>query len=247
MMKNLFVVIFVAFVLVYAPEQSFAAADSKASANEAVMQETIPSTPPEMSENPQAPLAPADSDGGVHGQLEQHAASGHEESGGLPQLNVATYPSQIFWLLVMFAILYVSFSKSILPAIGSVVNARDSMIKADLDSAQSLKEQAAAIQTAYEKSLEQAKAQASKAVMDVESAAKKKAAEQVEAFRKKADSDVEQAETRVMAAKEKALGQMTSVAAEVASIAAEKITGMNTDRQNAHAIVENIASKAKAA
>lgn len=233
-MKNLFVITVAVFALamVFTPSQLFAAADSKASANEAVYggQET---------------LAPAQAEGVSHPQ--EHENAEHGESGGLPQLNVSTYPSQIFWLLVMFGVLYVSFSKAILPTIGSVVNARESLIKGDLEDAQSLKDQAAAIQQAYEKNLELAKAQASKAVMDVEMAAKKKAAEQIDAFRKNAEADVEAAEARVMGAKAKAIGQMTSVAAEVASIAAEKITGINTDRQNAHAIVENIASKAKAA
>ncbi len=233
-MKNLFVITVAVFALamVFAPSQPFAAADSKASANEAVYggQET---------------LSPALTEGVAHPQ--EHEKAEHGEGGGLPQLNVSTYPSQIFWLLVMFGVLYVSFSKSILPTIGSVVNARESLIKGDLEDAQSLKDQAASIQQAYEKNLELAKAQASKAVMDVEMAAKKKAAEQIDAFRKNADADVEAAEARVMGAKVKAMGQMTSVAAEVASIAAEKITGINTDRQNAHAIVENIASKAKAA
>lgn len=233
-MKKLFIITIVAFsaAMVLASSQPFAAADSKASANEAVY-------------GGQEALSPVLTEDVAH--PETHAKEEHGEGGGLPQLNIATYPSQVFWLLVTFAVLYVSFSKSILPTIGSVVNARESLIKGDLEDAQSLKDQAAAIQQAYEKNLELAKAQASKAVMDVEMAAKKKAAEQIDAFRKNAEADVEAAEARVMGAKAKAIGQMTSVAAEVASIAAEKITGINTDRQNAHAIVENIASKAKAA
>lgn len=171
----------------------------------------------------------------------------HEEKGGLPQLNIATYPSQIFWLLVMFAVLYTTFSKNILPTIGNVVNARDNMIKANLDEAHSLKEKAIATQSFYEKSLEMARANASKAVLDVENAAKKRASDQIDMFRKKAEGEITVAETRIEAAKNNAIGGMTQVAAEVAGYAAEKITGIGTDPQDAHAIVEGLTCKAKAA
>jgi F-type H+-transporting ATPase subunit b len=241
----------VLMVLAFIPAKAFAAADAKASPD-ANMPQHEAAQDAAMPEG--AVMAPEGADAAVeqHGdqQAEGHdaAAAEHGESeGGLPQLNVATYPSQIFWLLVMFTVLYTVFSKSILPTIGSVVNAREGMIKANLDEAQALKDKAETIQLAYEKNLELAKANAAKAVMDVELSAKKKAADQVEQFRKKADADIEAAESRVQGAKDKAMNDMTGVAAEIASMAAEKITGIGTDRQNAQDIVQTIASKAKAA
>lgn len=210
---------------------SWAAADSKASPEEAVHQ-----------------VAPEAGMEGVAQPAQEHGtAAAEHESGGLPQLNVSTYPSQIFWLLVMFFVLYNVFSKSILPTIGNVVNARDEMVKGNLGEAENLKQQAEAIQAAYEKRLEQSRADAMKAVQDVESAAKKKMADQMDALRKKADLETKAAEERVLVVKDKAMGEMAHVAAEVASIAAEKITGIGTDMQKARAIVDTIAGKAKAA
>lgn len=218
--------------LVSMPSLGHAVSDSKASPNEAVYQ---PDTN-ELIENSVAPQA---------GEAQDPHAE--KKEGGLPQLNIATYPSQIFWLLVMFSVLYVAFSKSILPSIGSVVEARDLMIKGNIDEAEVLKNKAQNIQSEYEKSLDKAKADAAKAVHDVELAAKKKLADQIDAFRKRAEGDVAVAENNVLAAKTKAMGDMTSVVTEVASLAAEKITGTSTDRQNAQNIVESIAGKAKAA
>lgn len=226
-----------AFLLVSAlPVQGFAVTDPKAPMTE--------TTVPEDATVPTDPAGPAMAT--PEAQDPAHAAETHGE-GGLPQLNISTYPSQIFWLLVMFAVLYTAFSKSVLPMIGSVVDSRDNLIKGNLDEAQRLKEQAEAIQTAYEKNLDTARAQAVAAVQEVELAAKKKAADQVDAFRRKADTDMKGAEDRVLAVKDKAMGDMAQVAAEVASIAAEKITGIGTDMQNAKAIVDSIAQKAKAA
>lgn len=230
-----------ALVLAFASAQGFAAADAKASAEEAVHGGT---TVPEEATSPEDVAGPAAAT--PEAENPAHAAETHGE-GGLPQLNVHTYPSQIFWLLISFVVLYTAFSKSVLPTIGGVVDARDGMIKGNLDEAQRLKDQAENIRSSYEKNLEIARANAVKAVQDVEAAAKKQAADQADAFRKKADAGIKDAEDRVLISKEKAMGDMKNVAAEVASVAAEKITGVGTDMQKAKAIVDSIAGKAKAA
>ena len=228
-------------LLVISPAAVHAAADSAAVTNEAVHSET---TVPEDATAPSDVAGPAAAT--PEAQDPVHAAETHGE-GGLPQLNIGTYPSQIFWLLVMFVVLYTAFSKSVLPKIGGVVNARDTLIKGNLDAAQTMRDQAEAIRTAYEQNLDRARADAIKAVQDVELAAKKKAADQVETFRKRAETDIKSAEDRVLAVRDGAMGQMKSVAAEVASIAAEKITGVPADRTHANQIVESLAGKAKAA
>ncbi len=220
-------------LLTIAPVVSYAAADPKASPEQAVVV-----TAPSAGETGEA----------VADEMlaQEHEAEEHAEA-GLPQLNIDTYPSQVFWLLVMFTVLYVAFSKSILPSIGSVVEGRDSLIKGNLDEAQELKDQAQAIQDSYEKNLDAARARAVSAIQEVEAAAKKKANDQIDIFRKRAENEMTQAEVRVVAARERAMGDMANVAAEVASVAAEKITGIGTDVQNARAIVDSIAGKAKAA
>ena len=219
-----------AFILILAflPTQSFAAADATAPAAEMPVME--PATGEAVAEG-----------------AEGHEAETHGESGGLPQLNIATYPGQIFWLLVMFVALYTAFSKSILPSIGSVVSGRENLIKGNLDEAQALKDKAQAIQDSYEKTLEQARVKAIQAVQEVEIAAKKKAADQIDGFRKKADVELKSAEERMDGVKNKAMGDMSHVAAEVASDAAQKITGISTDMQKAKEIVDSITAKKKAA
>src|SRR5215207_1563076 len=65
-----------------------------------------------------------------------------EHGGGLPQLNAATFPSQIFWLLVSFAALYWLFSRKALPRVGEILEARQKRIAADLDRAATLRAEA---------------------------------------------------------------------------------------------------------
>lgn len=230
-----------ALMLAFSPVSAHAAADSKAVAGD--VQPTV------KSEGGTAPHHTVSGSAAVAHEPDtlHEAVAEHGGGGGLPQLNIGTYPSQVFWLLVMFAVLYTAFSKSLLPAIGAVVQGRENHIKGNLDAAQALRDQAQAIQAAYEKNIDAAKAGAVSAVQDVENAAKKKAGDQLESFRKKSESEIQSAEERVLLVKDKAMGDMSHVAAEVASIAAEKITGINTDVQKAKAIVNSIAEKAKAA
>lgn len=176
-----------------------------------------------------------------------HVAAEEHGEGGLPQLRIDTYPSQMFWLLVTFAVLYVAFSKSVLPNIGSVIEMRESKIKGDLDAAEAMRAQSEEIRAAYEKGLEQARADATAAIADVEAAVKKKAEDRAHDFRKKSEDDVAAAEKRMDDVRAKSMGEMTIVAAEVATIAAEKITGVSGDKDKAKAIVESIAGKARAA
>lgn len=249
MMRQLLFVLTVLPALALLPLQAHAAADAKASLEDATPVKAEAALPADEHAAPShvAPAAGAD-EVAVDGHAAADAAHHAEESkGGLPQLDITTYPSQIFWLLIAFTALYLGFAKSILPGIGSVVEGRENLIKGTLDSAQALKDRADEIKAAYEKTLGNARASAVQAVQDVENASKKKAADQADDFRKQADDAMNAAEARVQSAKDKALGDMSHIAAEVASVAAEKITGVSTDMQKAKAIVDSIAEKAKAA
>ena len=45
----------------------------------------------------------------------------HGNSGGLPQLEFDTYPSQVFWLVITFLILYFLCAKVFLPRLGGLM------------------------------------------------------------------------------------------------------------------------------
>lgn len=241
-MPHFLSVLALTLVLAFSPVQVMAAADSKASAQDAAVTLATVSGDVASAHDTEEVEVEGDEHAGEDSGHEQHA-----ESGGLPQLDVSTYPSQIFWLVVSFAVLYFAFSQKVLPSIGRVVEGRDNMIKGNLRDAEDFRAKADDVRVSYEKNLDIARANAIKAVHDAEIAAKKKAADQAEAFRRKTDESVKGAEERVNAQKDKAMGEMKQVAAEIASLAAEKITGIGTDVQKAKAIVDSIADKAKAA
>jgi F-type H+-transporting ATPase subunit b len=73
--------------------------------------------------------------------------------GGLPQMNVDTFASQIFWLVVTFTILLVVLSRVLLPNIRAGLESRKSQIESDLGLAEELRQQAAESLEKYETSL----------------------------------------------------------------------------------------------
>ncbi|MCE2993857.1 MAG: hypothetical protein LW826_06660 [Candidatus Jidaibacter sp.] len=50
----------------------------------------------------------------------------------MPQLNPAFFISQIFWLIIVFAAIYIFIAKYFLPRIGKIVDDRADQIKSDI-------------------------------------------------------------------------------------------------------------------
>ena len=70
----------------------------------------------------------------------------------VPQLEVWTFPSQIFWLLITFSTLYYLLSRKALPRVSEILEARQDRIAADLDQAQRLRREAESALATYEQS-----------------------------------------------------------------------------------------------
>ena len=71
----------------------------------------------------------------------------------MPQLDPTTWIAQLFWLIVTFVALYFVLSRSILPRIANVMEARQSKIDDDLDRAAASKQEADGVLAEYEKAL----------------------------------------------------------------------------------------------
>jgi len=61
---------------------------------------------------------------------------------GLPQLDPSTWVNQIFWLVVVFAVLYFLLSMFILPRLREGISDREDRISDDLDQAATMDRQA---------------------------------------------------------------------------------------------------------
>lgn len=188
----------------------------------------------------------------AHGEAASHAMdhageqldAAHHASAGLPQMDPTWFPSQIFWLAVTFLCLYVIFSRKILPEISSTLEARREQIQGDLDSAQGLKDQAENVHQAYDKILGEARKDASELFVKTDEEIKALTHKKLEAFRARAAKENARIEKQIEESKTNAMTDMHAVAAEIASLAAEKIVGISTDLDQAKSLVKNIDKKA---
>jgi F-type H+-transporting ATPase subunit b len=80
----------------------------------------------------------------------------------MPQLDFSTFPSQIFWLITTFFLLYFLVSNFVYPWISSAINSRDAYIKSNLDATNKMQHDAEALNTQYDKIHKQAYLDANK-------------------------------------------------------------------------------------
>ncbi len=158
------------------------------------------------------------------------ATNAHTEVPGgkkapFPPFQGETVPSQLFWLVLSFAALYVLLSRVLLPRIGGAIASRNSIIEKDLDVANRLKSESEAAQAAYEKSLTDARAKA--LALAAESQAK--AAAEAEAQRKQLEdglkSKLEAAEKQIAATKAAAMSNVRGIAIDTTGLIVERLTG----------------------
>lgn len=182
----------------------------------------------------------------------EHYKDGHDvahydhgtEIEGLPQLDFTTYTSQIFWMFVAFIFLYIVFSKKTLPEISGTIENRRDKIEGDLDNAKDLKEQAEKVQAEYEAALQDARVKASETFKAAEDEIKANNNARLETFKDRSNKLTQETEASIEKAKEAAMADTQGIAAEIASIAAEKIVGISTDIKQAETLVKNINKKA---
>lgn len=168
----------------------------------------------------------------------------HQKKAGLPQLDPKWFPSQIFWLIVTFGIMYLGFSTIFLPQISKTIENRQGHIQGNLNKAQSLKEQAEAAQKKYEELLSGAFQQSWGMMEESEKDVKAKYDKAIAEFRKDSVKQVEELESQIANSKKKAMNDMHDVAAEMARAAAKKIVGIDADLTQVKNVVKNIDKKA---
>jgi F-type H+-transporting ATPase subunit b len=93
------------------------------------------------------------------------AGAAHDAAkAGMPQLDITTFPNQIFWLLVTLVTIYLILSRVALPRIGGTLANRKGTITADLAAAEELKQKAVAAEAAYNEALANARSEAAKII-----------------------------------------------------------------------------------
>jgi F-type H+-transporting ATPase subunit b len=175
----------------------------------------------------QTPEADAAHAAATHGAEAATAAAGAAEhaSGGLPQFDLAQWPGQMVWMLIIFGILYFLFSKVFVPKVGGAIAAREDRISGDIGAARRMKEESEAQAAAVAEEMNQARGRAHKLAQDAKSKAKSDAALRQAEEETKLAKSLASAEARIGAARDQALVHVQAIAETTAEAMVAKLTG----------------------
>jgi F-type H+-transporting ATPase subunit b len=158
----------------------------------------------------------------------------------MPQLDVSTFPTQLFWLLISFVLLYLLMARLGLPRVGRILTQRRGRIDGDLEKAGQMKAEAEAVIAAYERALAEARAQAQQTLKETTERLNAQSAERQRQVAEKLAGETAAAERRIEAAKTAALADLRNVAVDVARAAAAKLSGAEIDAGGATAAVDAV-------
>jgi len=156
---------------------------------------------------------------------------------GFPPFKTETFPSQLFWLAITFAFLFVVLWRVAGPRIAGTITARRRRISDDLAAAQKDRTGAEVAEAAYQTALAGARARA----QSLAEANRKTIAGEIDGERTtaaaKAHNDITRAEARIAAARDAARDQVVKAAEDAAIAIVAQLTGDTVSADDAAAAV----------
>ena len=162
---------------------------------------------------------------------------------GLPQLDITTWPSQLFWLIVLFASGYIIMAKLVTPRIGAVLEERRAKLDDDLGKARAASEKAAQTRAEYEADLDAVRSAAAETAKTAAAESVKKAEAGEAKIAKKLADKVAKAEAKLATARSDALNNLNNVAAEAAMVAVAQLADIKTTAAQAGKTADKLASQ----
>jgi F-type H+-transporting ATPase subunit b len=162
----------------------------------------------------------------------------------VPQLDVSTFPSQIFWLIITFSILYYLLSRRALPRVSEILEARQDRIAADLDQAQRLRRDAESALKTYEDAIAKAQDRAQALLAENQSRLQAEAAARQAELDQQLARQVADAEAQIAAARDRALAELQDAAIEAARAAAARLAGVTVSAQEARRALRTVRQEA---
>jgi F-type H+-transporting ATPase subunit b len=174
--------------------------------------------------------------GSMNATTEQPAP--HEATGGFPPFDTTTFPTQIFWLVVTFAFLFVVLWRVAGPRINGVITTRRNKINGDIAEAQKHRSDAEAASAAYQTALAGARARANAHAEET----RKRIGGEIDKAKADADAKAHEAttaaEARIQTMRVEARVSMSQAAQDAAIEIVTRLTGETVSADDAAAAVK---------
>ncbi len=158
--------------------------------------------------------------------------AGHSAS-AFPPFDTTTFPSQIFWLVITFGVLFVVLWRVAGPRIHNVIADRRSAINSAIEAANAARADADAASAAYDVSLAQARARANAMVDETRAGMNAEIAKAKAAAEAQAASAMASADARINAARGAAQAHVADAARDAAVAIVARLTGETVPAEEA--------------
>ena len=171
-----------------------------------------------------------------------YPAIGSETKGGLPQLDLTTYPSLIFWSIISLLIGYFLMRYLVTPNIKSILNSRETSIQNDLVKAKSSSQETDKIKQTIIKNQEEIKLKSQSLINGALLEAKEMIEKDEKDISNKLDQKVSNTENKIINTQKQVIDEVISSAEEITANVVRKFTNLKCNKADIEKAVK-LASK----
>ena len=155
-----------------------------------------------------------------------------EAKTGLPQLDLNTYPSLMFWSIISLIIGFVLMKYLVTPNIKSILNSRETSIQNDLVKAKTSNQESEKIKQSIIKSQEDIKSKSQKIISDAILESKQSIEKKEKEISAKLELKVSEAEKKIIDTQNTVINDVINVAEEITADVVKKFTDIKYDKSN---------------
>jgi F-type H+-transporting ATPase subunit b len=163
----------------------------------------------------------------------------NDTKAGLPQLDLSTYPSLMFWAVISLIIGYFLMSYVVTPNIQSIINLRETNIQNDLVKAKASNQENEKIKQSIMNHQKEIKLRSQKIINEALSVSKTAIEKTEDDISKKVNSKISKAEINIQEIQKKTVSEIISNSDEIIIEIVKKFTNIKYDKSNFKQVVKS--------
>lgn len=157
------------------------------------------------------------------------AHHGDAANKGLPQLNPQSFPSQVFWLIVSFAVLYFFIARTSLAKVTNIKTEREIKSDKDRQATEELQRETDQLKVDYETALTDAREQARKSYQETFDKLQKQASDEKEMLQNALKEKIDGMSTEIDDLQKKSKDEVEQIALAITKEVISKVANIDVD------------------
>jgi F-type H+-transporting ATPase subunit b len=170
------------------------------------------------------------------------SATAHTEAPGghgvFPPFDRETFPSQLFWLVICFVLLYVITARLVQPRVAGIIDGRRKQVAGDLAEAGRFKTESEQAIAAYEKALADARTRAQTIASETRDRLQAEAERKRKSLEQQLNARLAEAEKTIASTKTAAMANVRGIATEAAAAIVTRLVGVTAPEPAVTAAVD---------